>query len=216
MQTTFLKTFTNSQSFENVRVFGTVNKPLFMAKDVANMLKYKNTKYAIRDHVNKEDKIILSEYDGPDKNKYTHNPQGQSILINKKGVIKLLTKSRQIINQDTLDYFKNQFEISIESNVRFIVKEAETLGYISKAFQGLDIKCQYKISKYKVDMYIPEYKIIVECDEYNHVDRNKEYEMSRENIIKEEIQGESTIIPKATPKAKPKAKPNARPKEEAK
>ena len=64
MQTTFLKTFTNTQSFENVRVFGTVDKPLFMAKDVANMLKYRDTKKAIKDHVDEEDRFVLSHIDG--------------------------------------------------------------------------------------------------------------------------------------------------------
>lgn len=49
--------------FENkhqVRVLGSYEKPLFVGRDIALILGYKDTKDAIKKHVDKDDKIILS------------------------------------------------------------------------------------------------------------------------------------------------------------
>ena len=43
---------------KDLRVFGTHENPLFVAKDIAEMLGYKNTKKAIIDHIDEDDVII--------------------------------------------------------------------------------------------------------------------------------------------------------------
>ena len=43
----------------SVRVFGTPDDPLFMAKDVAEILEYKNTRQAIITNVDIEDRFLL-------------------------------------------------------------------------------------------------------------------------------------------------------------
>jgi len=47
---------------------------------------------------------------------------------------------------------------------------------------------QYKVKQYFIDLYFPEYKLGMECDENKH-DRKliKNYDMDRENNIKNEI-----------------------------
>ena len=45
------------------------------------------------------------------------------------------------------------------------------------------MKEEYKIGKYRIDLYFPNEKIAVECDEYNHVDRDPKYEKKRERYI---------------------------------
>ena len=46
---------------KEIRVLGTYDKPLFIAKDIAEMLGYKDTEQSIRKHVDIEDKISYSE-----------------------------------------------------------------------------------------------------------------------------------------------------------
>jgi len=48
-------------SGHELRVLGTHDDPLFIAKDVAKMLDYKDTKKAIEAHVDNEDKISWKE-----------------------------------------------------------------------------------------------------------------------------------------------------------
>jgi very-short-patch-repair endonuclease len=62
--------------------------------------------------------------------------------------------------------------------------ENSTIGFITNAFQGLvDMKRQQIIDKYRVDLYFPAYKLIIECDEDNHRDRNPEDEKAREEFL---------------------------------
>ena len=42
---------------------------------------------------------------------------------------------------------------------------------------------QHPIGKYRVDIYFPKYKIVLECDEFNHEDRDKNYELEREQYL---------------------------------
>ena len=44
-----------------LRVLGTIENPLFIAKDVAIMLEYSNTKKAIIDHIDTEDIITYKQ-----------------------------------------------------------------------------------------------------------------------------------------------------------
>lgn len=91
--TTFLKTFTDPNTFDNVRVFGTIEKPLFMAKDVAKILNYKNTTEAIRNHVDEEDKVLFSDCGGRSE---TLLPlQSTTMLINESGLYSLILRSRK-------------------------------------------------------------------------------------------------------------------------
>jgi very-short-patch-repair endonuclease len=62
--------------------------------------------------------------------------------------------------------------------------ENQTIGFIENSFQDVvDTKRQYIFDKYKVDLYFPEYKLVIECDENNHDDRNPNEEKIREEYI---------------------------------
>ena len=47
----------------------------------------------------------------------------------------------------------------------------------------LNIKRQYIIGKYHVDLYFIDYKLVIECDENNHIDRDCIQEKIREEYI---------------------------------
>lgn len=46
------------------------------------------------------------------------------------------------------------------------------------------MKRQYMIGKYKIDLYFIDYKLAIECDEFNHKDRDISKELIREEYIK--------------------------------
>ena len=47
---------------KELRIFGTYEEPLFVAKDVAEMLGYKDTKKAVEDHIDEDDKLTYNQY----------------------------------------------------------------------------------------------------------------------------------------------------------
>lgn len=83
---------------------------------------------------------------------------------------------------------RNRYLVNISDNVKQInigmCIENQTIGFIENAFNGIiDVKRQYKFGKYKVDLYFPDYKLVIECDENNHIDRDDISEKIRENYI---------------------------------
>ena len=99
-----------------LRIFGTYENPYFVAKDIAEILEYKNTMKAIRDHIDNEDKLTYNEIENLDRTKHTpehvqghtiltynkiertiHPPehvQGHTILINESGLYSLILRSK--------------------------------------------------------------------------------------------------------------------------
>ena len=42
---------------------------------------------------------------------------------------------------------------------------------------------QFSAGKYRIDLYFPKYKLAIECDEFDHRDRDIEYEAERQKNI---------------------------------
>jgi len=83
---------------------------------------------------------------------------------------------------------RNKYITNVSKNVKCVnigmCLENQTIGFIENSFNGVfDMKRQYICGKYKVDLYFPEYKLVIECDENNHDDRNQIEEKNRENYI---------------------------------
>lgn len=174
---------------KDIRVLGTKEEPYFVARDVAKILGYKDTDQALRKHVDEEDKITYKEY--LEKNICNKiKISTQAILINKRGVICLLTYGRKN-NEILLRWLKDNFEIDYNI-IKRLSKEEEYIGIIMKVFNGEEMIRQYKIEDYRVDLYFPKYNLIIECDEFGHSDRDKEYENKRSRDIKKKLK--STFI----------------------
>jgi very-short-patch-repair endonuclease len=79
--------------------------------------------------------------------------------------------------------------IKVESKIlqyvkRYLPKETEILDFIYDIFsEQYTIIKQYTIEKYRIDLYIFELNIAIECDEHNHKDRNIHYEQKRQQDI---------------------------------
>ena len=67
---------------------------------------------------------------------------------------------------------------------RLMSLETSTLSFIYEMLADVtDAELQYKCGPYYVDMYIPEYRICIECDELGHVDRAPALETTRQAFI---------------------------------
>ena len=81
-----LKIFNNAE-FGSVRTLTIDDKPYFVGKDVAEILGYSNTRDALTNHVDEEDKNTVTIYDG-----IAGNPN--KVVINESGLYSLIFSSK--------------------------------------------------------------------------------------------------------------------------
>ena len=79
-----------------------------------------------------------------------------------------------------------KFGIEIHKH-KYISKEQDTIGCIMKAFDGEEMKYQFTVDKYRIDLYFPAFKLAIECDEFNHRDRDIGYEVKRQKHIEDKL-----------------------------
>jgi len=104
-------------------------------------------------------------------------------------------KIKYIITEKTFELlknsynFRNKYIVNIADNITCtnniaICIENQTIGFIVNSFNGIiETIRQYKIGIYRVDLYFPEYNLVVENDENGHKDRNSEKEIQRQDFI---------------------------------
>jgi len=146
--------------------------------DVASLLGYSNTRNAIHKHVFIHDQQKHDEFE-------THiqqqGVQKNITFINEKGLRSLICKSKLSKSVDIAKAIGMDI-----NNHKYECKESESCGAIMKAFKGEKMIMQYSVLKYRVDLYFPEYNLLVECDELGHSDRDPKKEKKRyERITKE-------------------------------
>jgi very-short-patch-repair endonuclease len=112
-------------------------------------------------------------------------------LINQHGGHNKIT---YLLTEDAFKILKNSFNlrnryiVDISECVKQInigmCIENQTIGFISNAYSNiLNVKRQFTIGKYRADLYFVDYKLVIECDENNHDDRDPENEKIREMYI---------------------------------
>ena len=65
-------------------------------------------------------------------------------------------------------------------------KEQSVIKSIRDKFTGEDIRIQYTVLGYRIDLYFYEQKLAIEIDELDHNDRNTDYESKRQREIEKE------------------------------
>ena len=92
MNTTTITTF-NNEEFGNVRTLTIEGEPWFVGKDIAECLGYTNTKKAIRDHIDNEDKIMGEQNVTPSITDNLGRKQYPT-FINESGIYSLILGSK--------------------------------------------------------------------------------------------------------------------------
>jgi very-short-patch-repair endonuclease len=100
-----------------------------------------------------------------------------------------------MLTEEAFELFKssynlrNRYIVELNDKIKCINNyamciENQTIGFIENSFKDvLNCKRQYKFDKYRVDLYFIDYKLIVECDEHGHNDRDKIKEKIREDYL---------------------------------
>jgi very-short-patch-repair endonuclease len=103
-------------------------------------------------------------------------------------------KINYLFTEETFELIKNTFNLkhryitkindTTHVNVIMMSLENQTIGFIENSYKNvINVVRQYKFGEYFVDLYFPYYKLVIECDELNHEDRNEIYEREREEYI---------------------------------
>lgn len=154
----------------------------FCCKDVAKVLNYSNTTEAIAANINKVIKKSFNKIRMEiDSNNYNRNDLN-TIYTNKSGIVQLLIKCRLPNKEPFINWCKKELDIDITLHSK-LYKEQEYIGYIIKTFAHLEHKEQFTVDKYRIDLYFPDKKIAIECDELGHNDRDSILEAEREEHI---------------------------------
>ena len=105
-----------------------------------------------------------------------------TVLLKEAGVLEIVMKSRK---PQALELAK-ALGINIHKQ-KFLSKEQETISIIMQVFKGIKMIDQYTVDNYRIDLYFPKHKLAIECDEFDHADRDIEYEVKRQNHIEEKL-----------------------------
>lgn len=109
----------------------------------------------------------------------------------KDGLPEYITQSqlRKLIQSTNRIVDDKWYELAgLKKNTVILTKEQETIGFICECLKGItQINLQHKVGDYRIDLYLPEYNLAIECDELGHQDRDEKYEVEREEYITKEL-----------------------------
>jgi len=153
----------------------------FVGYEIATLLGYKYPKDILTNNVSKSNQILFRDYPG------VQIPEldPKTILITNDGAVEILLKTRKLITPDTLHILK-KFNIDT-TNRKCLTKEQQNLNAITNTFKTEKFEDQFKVGKYYLDLYFPEYKIVIEVDEHGHRDRRPSDERERMDFVNEEL-----------------------------
>lgn len=108
------------------------------------------------------------------------------VFLTTCGLRRLLATSRSLV----ADRIATELGMDIMPSLRVSCKESTTLAPLLRAFAGAKMLPQYKVGNFYVDLYFPEYKIAVECDEHGSHSRSsdQEYDKQRQIYIEDALQ----------------------------
>ena len=149
------------------------NEPWFLAADIAKALSNTDVSNMVKSARVKENErnIFLNK---------TRGGEQKHIFLSKLGLKKVLANSKKA-NAGQLSESLG-LEMCIYTKV-----EASHIGNIRKAFKDVLSIDEYAVGKYNVDLYFPSLNLVIECDQNNHNDYNKQTEKEREDYIKDKL-----------------------------
>ena len=164
--TNTLNEFFQNKDFQ-VRIFGTNEQPLFCGKDIANILLYKDTKSAIQDHIDVEDKMTLKQAcTNKGGEMYPPNSQPNMILINESGLYSLILRSnmekakefKRWITKEVIPTIRKTGTFQLENQLKVISQEKELLqqnyDVLEKKQFIVDVKKPQKLTDRLIELKI--------------------------------------------------------------
>ena len=106
------------------------------------------------------------------------------VFLSKKGVSYVINKCRK--PSHNLCSIADFFGVELHKNKR-LSKEQKSILNIMTAFEIKKMHIQYNFDQYKIDLYFSEHMLAVKCDEFDHQDRDIEYEFKRQKYIEDKL-----------------------------
>jgi len=136
---------------KNIRVFGTNDKPWFVAKDIAEILEYKDSKKAIRDHVHSDDIISWREYrENKGGDLVTLQIHPETKLINEPGLYSLISGSklekavlfRRWVYSEVLPSIRKTGNYKLDNPTRFIIQDDNSVRSQLLGISNMDVESE--------------------------------------------------------------------------
>lgn len=174
-----------NDNFGEVRCVKINDEIWFVAKDVADALKYSETN-AMTKKIDDEEitKINANELS------YTNSMAREFTLINMSSLHKILSSTRKISLNKKQEFYKWLTGNEYSKNISKSHKETEFINKLEESLKAINITDgvkQYDVLNYKIDYYIPSLNIAIEYDENNHSGYKYEAHEGRQKEIENEL-----------------------------
>lgn len=135
---------------KGVQVLHDSGQQYFCAKDIGRVLNFSNIRGSVRYFPAEEMRTIKCKTKG--------GPQICAFLT-ADGVRRLLCASRKDVR-----VFEKEFGLKIHAN-HYICIESASIDFIWRLFDGKPMVKQFLCRPYRIDLYFPQHRVAVECDE---------------------------------------------------
>ena len=99
------------------------------------------------------------------------------IFLSKQGLLHVINKCRK--PTPNLINLTKCLRIELRKN-KWLYKEQDTSSQIIQAFNADEMIHRFGVEKYRIDLYLPRYMLAIECDEFDHRDRDIGYDVDRQ------------------------------------
>ena len=106
-----------------------------------------------------------------------------SMYVHEDIAITIIMQSRL----SDLETIKFRSDLGFNQISLILKKEQTLLKSIKDAFEGEDMKTQYIVIGYKIDLYFHKHKHAIEVDELGHADRNMKNEIETQKTLEKEL-----------------------------
>ena len=153
----------------------------YCAKEAAKALGYTNPQKAIRDHVFAQDRCVFGDLVEPGTS--LRYQQRTSTYITTNGLKALVLKSQQP------NSLQLAADLGIDVQTKFIRKEPEIVKHLQEFLGELHVATEFQktVGRYRIDLYLPDYNLAFEVDEYGHRDRDPQQERCREEFLRRSL-----------------------------
>ena len=144
----------NALSKYNISIINKNGLLLVEARLVSKLLKLTNIAVSISSF-SQDEKCLLNREDSIGRIQET-------ICLTEKGFFKLICSSRKLMAVEIAS------ELGLYVKHKYVVPEISFINNIKKAFFSENIICQYRVDKFFIDLYFPDYNLAIEFDEIKH------------------------------------------------
>lgn len=168
----------------NFNVYGDFIEPLFLATEVAKLLNERDG-YTVARTLHESEKMVAKVYI------YGKYKQKQNAtLLTLSGLFSKIQKSEKLSYGKKQELLKNLKEIGLLKEITIASrKEIDFIDMLEQTLQPFNIKgvAQYRINNYRIDYYIPSFKVAIEYDENGHTSYTYEQQELRQEVIENEL-----------------------------